>query len=65
MREDLATKFNELRIAPMTRIGLTVDDFGLDPCRPVAQHDNPAGKEQRLFHIMGHEQRGKAGALPQ
>ena len=49
MREHLATKLNEMRIAPVARIGLAVEDFGLDPCRSVAQHDDAAGEQERLL----------------
>jgi hypothetical protein len=65
MREHLMAKLDQLRVAPVAGIRPDVRDFRLDVCRALAQHDNPAGKEQRLFHIMGHEQRREAGALPQ
>ena len=65
MREHLMAKLGQMRVAPVAGIRPGVHDFRLDVCRALAQHDNPAGKEQRLFHIMGHEQRGEASALPQ
>ena len=52
-------------IAPVAWIRTGVHDFRLDVCWALAEHDHPAGKEQRLFHIVGHEQRGEASALPQ
>ena len=65
MREHLMAKLGQMRVAPVAGIRPGVRDFRLDVCRALAQHDNPASKEQRLFHIMGHEQRGEASALPQ
>ncbi len=65
MREHLMAKFGQMRVAPVARIRPGVHDFRLDVCRALAQHDNPAGKVQSLFNIMGHEQRGEASALPQ
>src|SRR5690242_15086764 len=65
LREHLMAKVGQMRVAPMAGIRPRVRDFRLDARRALAQHDYAAGKEQRLFHIMGHEQRGEAGALPQ
>src|SRR5215468_7416081 len=65
MREHLMAKLDQMRVAPVAGIRPGVRDFRPDACRALAQHDNPAGKEQRLFHIMGHEQRREASALPQ
>src|SRR5467141_4864487 len=65
MREHLTAKLGQMRVAPVAWIRPGVHDFRLDVCWALAQHDNPAGKEQRLFHIVGHEQRGEASALPQ
>ena len=65
MRENLMAKFGKMRVAAVAGIWCGVRDFRLDLCRTLAQHDNPVGKEQRLFHIVSHEQRGEASALPQ
>src|SRR5258706_14434232 len=65
MREHLMAKLGQMRVAPVAWIRPGVHDFRLDVCWALAEHDNPAGKEQRLFHIVGHEQRGEASALPQ
>ena len=64
MREHLMAKLGQMWVAAVAGIRPGVRDLRLDVCRALAQHDNPTGKEQRLFHIMGHEQRGEASALP-
>ena len=65
MSEYLMAKLGQMWVAPMAGIRPGIRDFRLDVCRALAQHDNAAGKEQRFFYIMGHEQRGEASALPQ
>ena len=65
MREHFMAKLGQMRVAPVAGIRPGVRDFRFDVCRALAQHDNPAGKQQRLFHIVGHKQRGEASALPQ
>jgi len=65
MREYLMPKLGQLRIAAMAGIGPCVHDFGLDVRGALAQHDDPAGKEQRLFHIVGHQECTKSRPLPQ
>src|SRR5215469_18618045 len=54
-----------MRIAAMAGIGPDVYDIRLDVGGALAQHDDPAGEEKRLFDIVGHQQRGEALALPQ
>src|SRR5215831_45687 len=65
MRKNLTAKLGKMRVATVAGIWQGVRDFRLDLCRALAQHDNPVGKEQRLFHIVSHEQRGETSALPQ
>ena len=55
MREHLMAKLDQVRVAAMAGIGPRVDNLGLDVSGTLAQHDDPAGKEQRLFHIVGHQ----------
>ena len=64
MAHDLAPKLNQMRIAAMTRIWSRIDDLGRDPGGTLAQHDDPAGEEHGLFHVVGHQKRGEARALP-
>src|SRR5438067_2352034 len=65
MRKHFMTKLGQMRIAAMARIRPGVNYLGLDMCWALAQYDDPAGKEQRFFHIMGYQQRGEARPLPQ
>jgi hypothetical protein len=60
MREYLMPKLGQMRIAAMAGIRSCVDDLGLDVRGALAQHDDPAGEKQRLFDIMGHQERGEA-----
>jgi len=55
MRKNFMPKLGQMRIAAMPRIWPRVKDFGLNVCGALAQHDDSAGKEQRLFHIVGHQ----------
>ena len=64
MREYLMPKLGQMRIATMAGIRSCVHDFGLDVRGSLAQHDDPAGKEQRLFHIVSHQQCGETRPLP-
>ena len=65
MGEYLMPKLGQMRIATMAGIRPCVHYFGLDVRGALAQHDDPAGKEQRLFHIVGHQERGKSRPLLQ
>lgn len=49
----------------MTGIRALDAEFGFDPGGPFAQHDDAGREQQSLFHVMGDEDRGKAGRLPQ
>ena len=50
----------------MAGIRQGVDDFGFDVSGALAQYDDPASQEKRLFfHIVSHQQRGEARPLPQ
>src|SRR5258708_37554093 len=65
MRKHFVPKVGQMRIAAMAGIWQGGDDFGLDVRGALAQHDDTASKEQRFFHIVGHQQRGEARPLPQ
>src|SRR5215813_5208015 len=54
-----------MRIAAVAGIRPGVHDLRRDVSRALAQYDDPAGEEQRLFDIMRHEQRSEASPLPQ
>ena len=49
----------------MTRIRSSILDLGRNPCGTRAQHDDPIGEENGLFHVVGYQKRGEARALPQ
>src|SRR5262245_1165982 len=65
MAHDLAPKLHQMGIAAMARIGPRIRDLGRDPCRTLAQHDDPTSKEYGLFHVVGYQKRREACALPQ
>src|SRR5436190_15941310 len=65
MHEDLAPKLGQMRIAAMTRIGSSIHGLSPDTRGTLAQHDDSAGQEYGLFHVMGHQKRGEAGLLPE
>jgi hypothetical protein len=65
MHEDLAPKLGQMRIAAMTGIRSSIHDLGFDARGALAQHDNSAGEEHGLFHIMGDQKRGEARLLPE
>ena len=64
MTHNFPPKLRQMRIAAMTRIRSCIRDLGRDPCGALAQHDDPAGKEYGLFHVVGDQKRGEAHALP-
>src|SRR5436309_11190808 len=59
MLEDLAPKLGQMRIAAMTRIRSGIHDLRPDARGALAQHDNSAGEEHGLFHIMGDQKCGE------
>lgn len=65
MHEDLAPKLGQMWIAAMSRIRSGIHDLGLDARGALAQHDNSAGEEHGLFHVMGDQKRGEARLLPE
>ena len=52
MHEYFMAKLRQMRVAAVAGIRSGVYDLGADVCRALAQHDDPPGEEQRLFHIM-------------
>ena len=65
MRKHFVPKVGQMRIAAMAGIWQGIDDFGPDVRGALAQHNDAASKEQRFFHIVGHQQRGETRPLPQ
>ena len=55
MGEHFVAKFGQVRVAAVAGIGQRVDDLGSDLRRALASHDDPTGKEQCFFHIVGHQ----------
>ncbi|MNZ33319.1 hypothetical protein D3C78_506640 [compost metagenome] len=49
----------------MPRIRPVDHQLRLDPRRPLAEHQHPVGQQQRLFHVVGDQQRAVALLLPQ
>src|SRR5947209_4392638 len=65
MHEDLAPKLGQMRIAAMTGIRSSIHDLRPDARGALAQHNNSAGEEHGLFHIMGDQKCGEARLLPE
>src|SRR5215510_2162464 len=65
MAHNFTPKLRQMRITAMTGIGSRIHDFALDPCGTFAQYDDPTGKENGLFHVVGYQKRGEARSLPQ
>ena len=64
MAHNLAPERRQMRIAAMTWVRTPVHDLRHDPCGTLAQHDDPTGKKDGFFHVVGDQKRGEARALP-
>ena len=56
----LAAQAQQLGMVAMARDRAGRPRVGRDARRPVAEHDDAVGQEQRLLDIVGHQQRGEA-----
>jgi hypothetical protein len=64
VRENLAAKLDETRIAAMAGIRLVIDDLRLDPRGAVAQHDDPPGEQERFLDVVRDQQSSESRTLP-
>src|SRR5215510_11115972 len=65
MTHNFPSQLRQMRIAAMARVRSHILDLGRNPCWTRTQHDDPAGKEHGLFHVVGYQKCGEARALPQ